>query len=42
MVLVAVMVSVDEPDPEILVGDSEAVSPGGTKFVRATVPLNPF
>ena len=40
--LLAVMVSVDVPEPGILVGDSEAVRPGGAKSVRATVPVNPF
>jgi len=40
--LLAVMVSVDVPDPKILVGDSEAVRPAGAESVRATVPVNPF
>jgi hypothetical protein len=42
MVLLAVMVSVDVPDPEVLVGDSEAVRSTRVEVVRATVPVNPF
>jgi hypothetical protein len=42
MMLLAIMVSVDVPDPEILVGDGKAVRPEGAEAVRATVPVNPF
>lgn len=42
MVLLAVIVSVDVPDPVMLVVDNEGVKPALAESVRATVPANPF